>query len=123
MQITYSPVKNGYFIISCYPTPSAESTLQFIPPPHHPEPIVFFLLVKIMISLLSSEKTVYSLILLHNRIQHSSPHQYRAYYPSQKHLSHFYSSSEDIRLQFMIQYPSKEPAVGPTLSEKHQTPA
>ena len=31
----YFPFKKGYFIISFYPTPSLDPSLQFISPPHH----------------------------------------------------------------------------------------
>ena len=64
--------------ISCYPTPSTYTILQFNPPPNqHILLVIFFR--KIIISQLSSEQTVYPLILRHYHSLHSSPHYQRNY--------------------------------------------
>ena len=82
-------IKIGLFHYQLLSHPISRSTPKDYPPTPSTEPIVPFLLGKIIISQFSSEKTVYLLILRHHHSQHSSPHHQRAHFPSQKWLFNY----------------------------------
>ena len=107
--------KEGYLIISCYTTPSADPLLQINPPPHQQEPIVPFLFGIFIINPFSSEKKLYTLILRHHHSQNSSHHQQRAYFTIQKGLFHYQLLSHPISRASPIYYP-------PTPLEEHIVP-
>ena len=99
------PVGKGFFHYKLLYHPVSRANPKVYPPIPPAEPIVPFLLVKIIISQFLSDQTVYPIILRHHHSQHSSPHQQRAYFTSQRGLLHYQFLSHPISRYKITVYP------------------